>query len=141
MPTSDDIVAAARSMVGVKFQHQGRLPSIGLDCAGHVISAAAMCGITIEDIRGYQRVPSGPLLTRHMHKVLIPIPLSDADIGCVAEMIFDRWPTHVGILAEMNGIRTIVHSSWPAKKVIETTLDDKLSGRILRVYRIPGVDY
>ncbi len=40
----EDFVRVARSYIGTPFHHQGRLPGVGLDCAGVIVCALAECG-------------------------------------------------------------------------------------------------
>lgn len=38
-----DFLLATRALLGTSFQHQGRVPGVGLDCAGLVVCALTSC--------------------------------------------------------------------------------------------------
>lgn len=47
----DEVVAAARSMVGTPHAHGGRLPGVGLDCGGLIVCTAQRVA-ALETLRG-----------------------------------------------------------------------------------------
>ena len=47
MPNRNELMIAARSMVGTPFIHQGRVPGVGLDCAGFGIEACKVIDIEL----------------------------------------------------------------------------------------------
>jgi cell wall-associated NlpC family hydrolase len=47
------IVAAARSMLGAPYHHQGRDRALGLDCVGLLIEVAKEIGAAYHDLSGY----------------------------------------------------------------------------------------
>ena len=49
-------------MIGTPFQHQGRRPGHGLDCAGVVVCAAKAVGVLMHDCTNYRRIPHRRLL-------------------------------------------------------------------------------
>ena len=61
---------AARNYLGVPFKHQGRNPSIGIDCIGLAQLAARDCGIVAPDWTDYARHPAKGLLESRMALVL-----------------------------------------------------------------------
>lgn len=56
--TADNLIASARACIGTRFQHQGRIPGMALDCAGLIIFVAADNGEEYRDVQGYSRTPS-----------------------------------------------------------------------------------
>lgn len=52
----------AMKYIGTSYRHQGRVPGIGLDCAGVLICAMRDAGYAINDCRSYSRVPPRNLL-------------------------------------------------------------------------------
>jgi cell wall-associated NlpC family hydrolase len=50
--TAAEIIAAARACLGTPFRHQGRLPGIGLDCAGVALHVAQAVGCGTLDASG-----------------------------------------------------------------------------------------
>jgi cell wall-associated NlpC family hydrolase len=45
MSIAHNMVLAARECLGTPFQHQGRVPGVGLDCVGVAIYAAREVGL------------------------------------------------------------------------------------------------
>lgn len=114
--TPADVVACARSLLGVPYMHQGRTRA-GIDCIG----VPLMVGIWLELIPGivgptdYGRMPDAALKE---HAALWMDQLSAPVAG--ATLIL-RWPkhafaSHCGIYT---GAGTIIHAYSGAKKVIE----------------------
>lgn len=135
--TAPDIVAAARSLIGTPFRHQGRVPGLALDCAGLVIAVAAQLGIDHFDVPGYGRRPHQGLLeqTLDTQPALHAVGRSAHQAGDILLMRFAREPQHLAISAG----DTIIHSWEAAGKVCEHGLDDVWQSRIVRVYRFVGV--
>lgn len=48
------VLAAARSLIGVRFRAQGRDPALGLDCVGLVAVALARAGVEVTLPRDYR---------------------------------------------------------------------------------------
>lgn len=48
--------------IGTSYRHQGRVPGIGLDCAGVLICSMRDAGYAVNDCRSYSRVPPRNLL-------------------------------------------------------------------------------
>jgi cell wall-associated NlpC family hydrolase len=64
--TSDEIVARARALIGVRFRPQGRDPEHGLDCIG--VAMMAM-GVPKERVRNDYIVPSSMTADRMNEKI------------------------------------------------------------------------
>jgi len=136
---AEDIVAAARSALGIPFRHQGR-SSRGLDCVGLLLYVADRIGVEYVDVSGYSRRPSGGLLEEtfenHVDRgVLLRIDPKEMQSGDFLMMKFTGDPQHLAILSGDN----IIHSHLRVGKVCEHRLDDMWRDRIVRVYRIAGV--
>jgi hypothetical protein len=137
--TAADVVAAARSHLGTRWQHQGRLPGVALDCAGLVITVARQLGLVAEDfdINGYVRVPDGTMLAwcnKHMQRV------PTLELGAVLSLIVHREPQHLGIVGDYrHGGWSLIHAASNAGRVIETRLMICSTMRIAGAWRLPGV--
>ena len=136
----EDIVAAARALIGTPFVHQGRRPRVALDCAGLVVAVADEVGIAALDQRGYGRRPSNGLLESALdgQPCLARIAPSEMQPGDVLLMRVVRDPQHLAIFAGYNPMcesETIIHAEIGAGKVCEHRLDDTWRSRIVRVYR------
>jgi cell wall-associated NlpC family hydrolase len=62
MSIAHDMVLAARECLGTPFQHQGRVPGVGLDCVGVAIYAARGVGLNPVDVQGYGETPNNGAL-------------------------------------------------------------------------------
>ena len=145
MHKRNEFISAARELIDTPFVHQGRLPKSetckgGLDCAGLGIVAARKAGINLQDMDGYDRKPDGKSLIAHLNKILEPIDIKEAIPGDILIMCFMINPQHVAILSEKNGRSTVIHASLQDKKVVEHNISDNWKKRIIRAYRIPGIE-
>lgn len=129
-----DVVVAARACIGTPFRHQGRMPGLGLDCAGLGIVAAKAAGIEIKDFSGYPRLPFDGMLKKMFdeQRCLREIAVSEMCMGDVIIMRNSCEPEHIAIASEKG---YIIHSSWSIGKVIEQRVDDLLLNKIVHVYR------
>jgi cell wall-associated NlpC family hydrolase len=132
MITRDRFLSEARKWVGVPWVHQGRNRH-GVDCIGLLLVTCWALGLTEYDVRGYGRVPDGDFMRREcdrlMERALIPQP------GDVMVMRFSREPQHVLIRTE----RGALHAWAVPGRVVEVTMPDAWSRRIVAAYRVPGV--
>jgi cell wall-associated NlpC family hydrolase len=139
MITKEDIVKEARTWLNTPFHHQGRIKSVGVDCAGLVIGvgrALGLCPDFIDNI-DYARIPDGRvkiLLTKH----LIKVPFADRQAGDVISIAWAKEPQHVAILTDKN---TIIHAYGIGSKgkVVETTLAGRHLACVSNVYRFSEV--
>jgi NlpC/P60 family putative phage cell wall peptidase len=138
--TRADIVAEARSWIGTPFHHQGRLKGVGVDCAGLLICVARELGLSSFDVTGYARLPDGRQLKATCERLMEPIGLDAAGPGDVVLLRWTRQPQHVAIVADGPGYRTIIHAHEQAGQCVEHILDEIWARRVVRAYRIPGVD-
>jgi NlpC/P60 family putative phage cell wall peptidase len=133
--TRAEFVAEARSWLGTKYQHQGRLKGIACDCIGLVIGTAQALGLTDYEIFDYERRPDGRLRPV-MEAQLEIVPMQDAQ---GADVILFQWaavPIHVAILSDREHI---IHSYMPNRKVVESRLDAAMRARVVAAYHVPGV--
>ena len=144
--TPDDIVSAARDLIGTPFVHQGRIPHVALDCAGLVVAVAQAVGAEYIDQTGYSRSPSGGLLEAALDDQpgIARVTLADRQPGDILLMRFAGDPQHLAILvddapkeAPLGG--TIIHAYEAPGIVCEHDLTDLWQRRIVRVYRFRGL--
>lgn len=135
--TADQIVTAARALVGTPFRHQGRVPGLALDCAGLVIAVATQLGIDHFDVPGYGQRPHRGLLeqTLDTQPSLQKIGRADYQAGDILLMRFTNEPQHLAIAAG----ETIIHSWQAAGKACEHRIDDLWTRRIVHAYRFVEV--
>lgn len=136
--TRDSFVAAARAQKGVRFQHQGRLPGVGLDCAGLVIVAAKAAGIELKDNTTYgHRPPADLLMSLVLENGMTPVRRVDIRPGDLVVLTFDNNPQHIAIVSEVpeGGSPRIIHANAKMRKVVEHSLVGDWRDRIAHVWR------
>lgn len=119
--TRDDIVACARSYLGVRWQHQGR-DRKGVDCVGLLHCVAHDLGIETEDDLTYRRTPDP-----HRLKTMIYRQTTEADRNqlCGGQIMMVKqayFPCHLQITAWDTKEPTVIHASILKRKVIEEPL-------------------
>lgn len=132
------VVDIARTYVGTPFHHQGRLPGVGLDCAGTIVCALTACGIEIQDVKGYSRVPSGTLLTEAVEQHCDKVALHEMLPGDVLLFRIRTDPQHLALVSAIAPV-TIIHGYSEAGFVVETGLDNFWLPRLEACYRIRGL--
>lgn len=135
--TAAEIIAAARSLIGVPYHHQGRDPAVALDCVGLGIVVAGMVGIPALDESGYGRTGNGDLLVRCLAEQYPQIEPSDAQPG---DLIACRIrpggrATHMGILGERAGELTLIHTYARVMRVVEHGFVSPWTERTVAAFR------
>jgi len=135
---AEDIIAAARSVIGTPFRHQGRSEK-GRDCVGLLAYIGDCLNIEYLDISSYSPNPSGSLLEEALDSqpnIFRIRDFSDMQAGDILVMRFRREPQHVAIFTGEN----IIHSYSTVGICCEHILDNTWRRRIVRIYRIVGVE-
>ena len=101
--TSELIVAEARTWLGTRFHHQGRVKGVGVDCAGLIVCVAQAVGVYITDCSDYTRIPDGELLKQLCDQQLISIAHHDIAVGDVLLFRIEREPQHLAIVGNYDG--------------------------------------
>ncbi|MGE3770425.1 MAG: C40 family peptidase [Bdellovibrionales bacterium] len=124
------MVAAARSCLNTPFAHQGRVPGVGLDCAGLIIYAAQEAGIVLHDTRAYA-LPVAPaqLLGVLGENNLQPTALISR--GALLLFRLGGQPQHLALATSHT---TMIHAYAPAGKVVETTIGTAWRNRLIGIY-------
>lgn len=131
---ADLVIAAARACIGTPFAHQGRVPGVGLDCAGLGIVAAAGAGIEVQDYEGYPNLPFDGMLKKMFDEqpFLRRISRLDAAPGDALLLRISQAPQHVAILSYNN---YMIHACQQIGKVCEQRIDDTWYRKIIAAYR------
>lgn len=134
---AERVVIVARWCLDTPFMHQGRLPGVGLDCAGLVVVTLNAVGIEVRDYRGYGRVPNEGRLRRAIdgQPCLEPVEIAKAEAGDIVLVRFGREPTHIGILT---GPQQIIHAYEQIGRVVEHRLDEIWQTQIVGAWRARG---
>lgn len=139
----ETIVDIARSFLGTKYRHQGRLKNVGVDCAGVMIGCGNESGWS-EAVLGtkfqysaYGRVPVGSDMQAVMDANLTMVE-GDCQVGDILLMAFELEPQHIAMLVALDP-PYIVHALAQEEFVAEHRLDDYWKSKIRQVYRFTGV--
>lgn len=144
MPSTAQIIAAARKYAGVPFHHQGRDRN-GLDCIGLIVATLRDVGIHLNDRTNYVRFPTNEDngLELALEENFLRAPTAFFP-GTIASFRFeDRlYPTHV---AWIIGGDRMIHAHALARTdagfVVETGMGKLWKSRLWRCYHVPGVNY
>ncbi|WP_080420477.1 C40 family peptidase [Burkholderia ubonensis] len=136
MVTRQEIVDEARSWLGTRWCHQGRLKGVAVDCAGLVVCVARACGLEVRDVEGYSRRPDGSLLDIVRDQTLAVMP-GHEDAGDVVIFQWNNDPYHLALLTGKN---SIIHAYAVNRSVVEHNLDDRWRSVIVGFRRISGVE-
>ncbi len=139
----EDIVAYARSKIGIRWRHQGRNDH-GIDCAGLCIMAGNDLGLIDYDFFRYSPRPSSRRFVEQIKEAgcieITPWSLTKLLPGDIVVMSYGKYPMHCGIYAIRDGIPTFIHSSAVGRKVREEDLVMPLSLQVFGGFSYPGVD-
>jgi NlpC/P60 family putative phage cell wall peptidase len=136
MDIRQQIVDEARTWLNTPFHHQGRVKSVGVDCAGVVIGVAKALGLSDFDTVDYAKQPNANAMTKVLNEHMVRIPVNEATIGDVLHFAFDREPQHVGFITDIG----ILHAYAQVRKCIEHSFDDAWKARVRGAYRFKGID-
>lgn len=132
MPTREQIIDYARTLIGTPYGHQQRLPGIGLDCLGVVLAIAYHFNLSDYDNITYPREGNGEEMIatfeEHLYKVDSP------QLGDILVFKFRRHPQHVGILSSLNGEPTLIHAYSSIDRVAEHNFDESWQRRVCASY-------
>ena len=148
--TRSQIVAAARTLLGVPWIHQGRRPDIGIDCIGLLACTGKVLGVDFEDRVDYSFRPDGVTLLKRMREQFTEKPIDQILPGDIVIFWISKksLPQHVGIWTSNDSFQQdevveggvgVLHtfSSWG--KVVESAIDRRWRRRISAVFEFPGV--
>lgn len=131
------IVEAARTYLGTKFKHQGRLKDFGIDCAGLVIGVGKELGYMPNewDHVAYGHLPHAQMMANQCDLVLDRILIEEATVGDIYLMAFQSEPQHLCIITD----KGIIHSYAQVRRCVEHGIDDIWLSRVKRAYRYKGL--
>jgi cell wall-associated NlpC family hydrolase len=133
------VVAAAKACLKTPFKHQGRVPGVGMDCAGLLVHCFKSLGLDHFDELGYPRNPYDGQLEKILddQPSLRRIDLDQVQAGDVLAMRMRTAPQHIAIhIGFVSGHPYIVHASELHGCVVEHRLDDLWGARVMRAYRV-----
>jgi cell wall-associated NlpC family hydrolase len=133
--TPADVIAEARSYLGVPFRHQGR-DHRGIDCVGVPIAVGRTLGLWPHDwdTATYGRLPTGELIARVAEKcrrITAPVP------GSLIVIAWTKLAAHTAICTG----ETMIH----AYESVGCVVEHGYRGRWIRMthsaWALPGVSY
>jgi len=141
-----DIVREARTFLGVKFRHQGRSITHGVDCLGLVMCVADKLSLKNKngqllascDNHHYSKTPNSAQLHYELSEHLNNVPLSEMRAGDIALMEYDKNPQHLAIITDYDSNNNFgcIHAFAPTRKVVEHRLDGCWIERITHIFRL-----
>jgi hypothetical protein len=137
------IVDCARTYLGTKFRHQGRSKGAALDCVGLPYCVAAELGLRSRDGKpivkdenlNYPAQPMDDFVLTECRRLLVEKPAEQMLAGDVLCIKMPLVPCHVAIVSTVyegtaNECFGIIHSYAPARKVVETVINNAWRSRI-----------
>lgn len=125
----------ARKYLGVPFRHQGRSPTVGLDCVGLAVLCLRDAGLKPADRADYGRDPDGTLETA-LRETLAG-PFDDIRAGDIVLVEFaKREPRHVAVIADSPFGLSMIHADSSRGKVVEHLIDSRWRERIVSAWRL-----
>lgn len=145
------VVACARTWLGTRFSHQGRLKRNsqhrgGVDCLGLLVGVARE--LDIRDVHGVPLAQADVIDYSHMPDVVhlrmvLESKLQRADVLQVGDVLLlrvDDRPQHMAIVTEVKPHIKIIHAYAPAKAVVEHVADATWQSCICGIYRMIGAE-
>jgi len=144
MSTRADVVRVARTYLETPWHHMGRLPGVGLDCAGVPVCVARELGLVAPDfdVPAYMPTPDGREMLEWCNTYMTPVAMADMQPGDVVVVITDVYPQHMAILGDyVHGGLSIIHASNASHppRVIETRLMWSRTQRFVAAFVMPGI--
>jgi hypothetical protein len=144
--TRTQIVAAARSQLGVRYQHQAAVKDVACDCVGLLLIVGAMFSMPeaaafANDMRyrAYGRPPNPRLMISACDLYLDRILPSEALLGDIALGRVEKEPQHFGIISALNPAY-VIHAYGQVGKVVENRADENWRSKVMRMYRFRGIE-
>jgi cell wall-associated NlpC family hydrolase len=139
MTRREEFVDLVRAMVATPFHHQGRVPGVGIDCAGVVVCAAQAVGIEVADQQGYSRIPSGGQFLAAVKEHCEQIAADDVRPGDLMMFSWRTEPQHLAVVVAMDPM-SIVHAHQQVGGVVEHEVDNAWWRRFRAFWRLRGLD-
>lgn len=128
------IVDTARSYIGTRFLHQGRMRGGGVDCAGLLMCVAYDLRLRDVQISGYGRQPNEDEFRAALREHLVPIGYTDILPGDVLTFAVPI-EQHIAIVSRINPI-WIIHAYEKVGRVVDQELDATWLRRLRGCYRL-----
>ena len=136
MTTRGQIVDEARKWLDVRWRHQGRDRTQGIDCAGLILVVGWKFGLLHGNTTGYrQGVAAYRFMDAFNASGMIEKPLEQLRYGDVIALAeASVYPCHVALC----GRGTIIHAHIRYRKVVEEPYTDEWVGKTIACFSFPG---
>jgi len=143
MNIREQIIEEARSWIGTRWQHQGRVKRNeqfqgGVDCLGLILGVGNALQLFPDtlDYHNYNRLPHDNLLLKECDRYAIKKPIIAAMPGDILVFRMTAEPQHLALFTDKN---TIVHAYIQAHAVVENSLGEEWMNKLVAAYSYPGV--
>lgn len=140
--TGQDIVDTARSYIDTRFKHLGRNRH-GLDCIGLTVVVARDLGlkdVSRLPIPTYGRVPRPHLFEPGLRQCLHKCDYGEAKPGDILLFAIKKYPQHVAIYSEQDGVPYMIHAFSQPNKVVENRIDPDWELRMIGCWKWPELE-
>lgn len=128
-------MAAARTYLHTPYQHQARLPGIGLDCYGVVVVAYEAAGFAMCARHNYSPQPSEEELYAWLDMRFARINLNQVAPGDVLVFAMVREAQHMALVESVSPVR-MLHAYQGVGKVVAHELVAPWSRLLRSVHRL-----
>lgn len=136
-----EVINTARTWIGTRWRHQGRVKGIGVDCIGLIVGVARELGLSLFDTTQYRPIPDGVRLRAQCEELMTRVTDREPLPGDVCLMQFKGPPQHLGFVSTLDGRPSLIHAYVQDRKVVEHYSDlPEWIERVVAFYAIPGVE-
>jgi hypothetical protein len=141
--TPDEVVAEARTWIGVPYRKRGRSRTAGVDCLGLLVMVGIHFNVPHRDEPNYSDWPDPSYrILRTLDRYLKIVP-GEPHPGMVGVFANSRLPGHTGFFSELHGSLHVIHARMDVRKVAEHEFRQGrffTDARLIRVYAFPDLE-
>lgn len=145
MITGASVVERARTWMGTKWRHQGRVKGVSVDCIGLIGGVATEVGIegarewaADRQWHEYGRIPDAAVLYAGCERFMDRIDVDEVRVGDVLVLAFETDPQHFAIVSALDPMY-LIHAYTMVRRVVENGAGI-WRGKVLRAYRFRGIE-
>lgn len=137
----NQIIIEARSWIGTKFKHQGRVKinsndQGGCDCLGLIMGVGIKTKtqelLKNYDTNDYPRRIKSNILLEELNQLMLPS--EKVSTGNILLIRIGEWPVHLALVSGVVPYLSIIHSYAQARKVVEQHLPEDWQKNIVQIY-------